>query len=48
MYVTGLEDEAVADGGEGKYDMVMRSRDEDGHELGVTQVARNKQLRQQP
>jgi hypothetical protein len=29
LYVTGLEDDAVADGGEGRYDIVMRSKDED-------------------
>jgi hypothetical protein len=38
-YVTGLEDDADADGGKGRYDIVYRSRDEGGSELG--QVARN-------
>jgi hypothetical protein len=41
LYVTGLEDDAVADCAEGRYDIVMRSRDEGGSELGFTQVARN-------
>jgi hypothetical protein len=35
--VTGLEDDAVADEGEGRYDIVIRSRDDGGSELGITQ-----------
>lgn len=29
LYVTGLEDDAIADEGEGRYDIVIRSRNED-------------------
>jgi hypothetical protein len=41
LYVTGREDDAVADGAEGRYDIVFRSRNEGGSELGITPVARN-------
>jgi hypothetical protein len=37
LYVTGREDEAVAGWAEGRYDITMRSRDEGGSELGITQ-----------
>jgi hypothetical protein len=36
LYVTGLEDDAVADWAEGRYDIMTRSRDEGGSELGIT------------
>jgi hypothetical protein len=41
LYVTGLEDEAVADWADDRYDIVLRSRDEGGSEFGIAQVARN-------
>jgi hypothetical protein len=39
LYVTGREDDAAAGWAEGRYDIVIRLRDEGGSELGP--VARN-------